>query len=68
MELRISKSRRNVRISPPYPCAQCGALISSPEWSESIDEYRVKHLWECEACGCNFETLACFPRPQRPKH
>jgi hypothetical protein len=22
-----------------------------PEWSEYVDERRVRHLWECEACA-----------------
>ena len=27
-----------------------------PEWSEYVDEHRVRHLWECAACGYAFET------------
>ena len=31
-----------------------------PEWSELIDELRVRHLWQCEACGYAFETTVHF--------
>jgi hypothetical protein len=42
-------------------CAQCRETIFLPEWSEYLDARRVRHLWECEACGYKFETLVCFP-------
>jgi DNA-directed RNA polymerase subunit RPC12/RpoP len=42
------------------PCAQCGDIIFLPEWSEYLDRHRVRHLWECEACGYKFETLVSF--------
>jgi hypothetical protein len=32
-----------------------------PEWSEYLDARRLRHLWECEACGYKFETLVCLP-------
>ena len=38
-----------------------GPMIFMPEWSEYLDARRVRHLWECEACGYKFETLVCFP-------
>jgi uncharacterized Zn finger protein len=41
-------------------CAQCGEQLFVPEWSEYIDERRVRHLWECEACGYAFETTISF--------
>jgi hypothetical protein len=44
-------------------CAQCGETIFLPEWSEYLDRHRVRHLWECEACGYKFETLVSFPDP-----
>jgi rubrerythrin len=31
-----------------------------PEWSEFVDEHRVRHLWRCEPCGYSFETTVCF--------
>jgi hypothetical protein len=30
--------------------------LSAPEWSESLDERRIRHLWSCEGCGYEFET------------
>jgi len=44
-------------------CAQCGEALFLPEWSEYLDRHRVRHLWECEACGYKFETLVSFPDP-----
>ena len=42
------------------PCAQCGERLFMPEWSEHLDERRVRHLWECEACGYAFETTVFY--------
>ena len=52
---------RAVNARPMNECAQCGETIFLPEWSEYLDARRVRHLWECEACGYKFETLVCFP-------
>ena len=41
-------------------CAQCGDRLLMPEWSEYVDERRVRHLWECEACGYAFETTVSY--------
>ena len=41
-------------------CAQCGNSLFMPEWSEFVDERRVRHLWQCEACGYAFETTVRF--------
>jgi hypothetical protein len=35
-----------------------------PEWSEYLSPRRVRHLWECEACGYRFEALVIFPEPE----
>ena len=35
-------------------CLQCNALLFAPEWSEEVNESRVKHAWSCDACGYNF--------------
>jgi hypothetical protein len=67
MELKSTSSRtyrppRTVNASRPVnECAQCRETIFLPEWSEYLDARRVRHLWECEACGYKFETLVCFP-------
>ena len=42
-------------------CAQCDEAIFLPEWSEYLGRHRVRHLWQCEACGYKFETLVSFP-------
>jgi hypothetical protein len=42
-------------------CAQCGEPIYIAAWSEHVDDRRVRDVWECQACGYAFETLACFP-------
>ena len=36
-------------------CAQCGADIIAPEWSEHLPECRVRNVWSCEVCGYQFE-------------
>lgn len=42
------------------PCAQCGARLIAPVWSEFVDERRVRHLWTCDECEYEFETLVIF--------
>jgi hypothetical protein len=51
------------RSRPAVPCAQCGDALSAPEWSESIDDRRVRHLWSCDGCGYEFETEVFYPSP-----
>jgi hypothetical protein len=41
-------------------CAQCGAPLVAPDWTEQMSERRVRHLWSCEACGYQFETSIYF--------
>src|SRR4029077_17133419 len=61
MELRTESPRKYVQTRLVNHCAQCGEMILLPEWSEYLDRHRVRHLWECEACGYKFETLVSFP-------
>src|SRR5271165_7382642 len=62
MELRAASPRRyTIRGRLQNHCAQCGETIFLPEWSEYLDRHRLRHLWECEACGYKFETLVSFP-------
>ena len=49
-------SRKFARARPVIECAQCGEHLFVPEWSEFVDERRVRHLWACDACGYAFET------------
>ena len=58
---RAINARPEINARPINECAQCRETIFLPEWSEYLDARRVRHLWECEACGYKFETLVCFP-------
>jgi len=59
MELRTTNSRKPAP-RPVRECAQCGETIFMPEWSEHVDDRRVRHLWQCDACGYTFETTVWF--------
>jgi ribosomal protein S27AE len=59
MELRTKVTRKFVP-RPVNICAQCGDTIFMPEWSEHVDDCRVRHLWACQACGYAFETTVRF--------
>ena len=54
-----SRTARHVG-SRRVACAQCNELLFMPEWSELLDEHRVRHLWQCDACGYAFETTVHF--------
>lgn len=41
-------------------CPQCSEWLLAPDWSEFINERRVRHTWSCEACGYAFETDVFF--------
>ncbi|HEX3710954.1 MAG TPA: hypothetical protein VHV56_13840 [Pseudolabrys sp.] len=60
MELRATNPARSARTRPMIECAQCGARLFVPEWTEYVDARRVRHLWTCEACGLAFETTVRF--------
>jgi uncharacterized Zn finger protein len=60
MELRRSNTAKFPRSRPLTECAQCGAQLFVPEWSEYVDERRIRHLWECEDCGYAFETTVRY--------
>ena len=38
-------------------CAQCGAVLTEPEWSEHFPDHRIRNVWSCEACGYEFENI-----------
>ena len=49
--------------TPVIKCAQCGESLVVPEWSEYVDDYRVRHVWKCKPCNYSFEaTIASKPR------
>ena len=59
--------RTRARISYPRltnHCAQCGEAMFMPEWSEYLNDNRVRHLWACDTCGYRFETLVVFPQAE----
>src|SRR5262249_35645459 len=62
MALRTASPRqKHVQPRPLNHCAQCGETLFLPEWSEYLDQHRIRHLWECDACGYKYETLVSFP-------
>jgi ribosomal protein S27AE len=63
MELRTEGPRKSLYPRLANACAQCGDAIFMPEWSEYLSAHRVRHLWECEACGYRYETLIAYPEP-----
>ena len=57
-------TRMFARSRPIVECAHCGVRLDVPEWSEFRDGGRIRHLWQCDDCGCAFETkLGDFRRP-----
>lgn len=61
MELPSPGARKFALSRPITDCAQCGEQIFAPDWSEYLDDRKIRHLWSCEACGYTFETTARFP-------
>ena len=61
MELRRDGILASPRTHRLMSCAQCGSAITMAEWTEQLDDRRVRHLWACDSCGYTFETLARFP-------
>jgi hypothetical protein len=62
-ELRSRNTRTFHKSRPIVPCAQCGEALFAPEWSEYLDDRRVRHLWSCDSCSYEFETEVCYPEP-----
>ncbi len=46
----------NPVLRNPNPCAQCGEPLIAARWSEHLSERCIRHVWECDACGYQFET------------
>ena len=53
-------TRMFARSRPIVECAQCGARLYVPEWSEYFDPGRIRHQWHCDNCGLSFETVTTF--------
>jgi uncharacterized Zn finger protein len=60
MDLRARETGKSTHQREYVECAQCGNSLFMPEWSELVDERRVRHLWQCDACGYAFETTVRF--------
>jgi hypothetical protein len=60
MSYRLNNTRKITPSRPHIPCAQCHESLFMPEWSEYVDERRVRHLWQCEACDYAFETIVSY--------
>lgn len=56
----IASTRLFTRSRPIVECAQCGVRLYVPEWSEYVDDRRVRHLWQCDDCDISFETTTQF--------
>ena len=60
MNLHTCGTAKTARHRAQIECTQCGEALFMPEWSELVDERRVRHLWQCYACGYAFETTIRF--------
>jgi hypothetical protein len=60
MHLHMRDVAKRQRPRLQIACAQCGESLFMPEWSELVDENRVRHLWQCDTCGYAFETTIKF--------
>jgi ribosomal protein L37AE/L43A len=52
---RKASVERGQRVKAVNECAQCGANLTEPEWSEHFSDHRTRNVWSCEACGYEFE-------------
>jgi hypothetical protein len=57
---RHHDTTKSAHSRPHIPCAQCSESLFMPGWSEYVDERRVRHLLECEACDYAFETIVSY--------
>ncbi len=60
-------SFRTLSTFGKLPCAQCGASLIAPIWSEFVDVQRVRHLWNCDDCRYEFETTVVFSASEAPE-
>ncbi len=60
MDLHTRGAAKSSHARVQLECAQCGNSLFMPEWSELVDDRRVRHLWQCDACGYAFETSVRF--------
>ena len=53
-------ARRRLATYDKNSCPQCQAWLLAPTWSEYFNEHCVRHTWNCDACGYEFETAVLF--------
>jgi len=56
-----TEARKRLTTNGSHICLQCNALLFGPDWSEEVNERRIRHVWSCEACGYKFETTVYYP-------
>jgi hypothetical protein len=39
-------------------CPNCSSYAIAVRSSEDVSNWRVRSLWSCDVCGCEFETFA----------
>jgi transcription elongation factor Elf1 len=57
-------ARRRLATYDKNNCPQCQAWLLAPTWSEYFNERCVRHTWNCDACGYEFETAVLFAAPE----
>ena len=59
----LSDRKRTQSKNKFNECAQCGSALIAPVWSEYLKERCIRHLWNCDACGYEYEsTVYLAPR------
>jgi predicted RNA-binding Zn-ribbon protein involved in translation (DUF1610 family) len=41
-------------------CPKCGEAMIAPETSKYLSQWKIGHIWVCEECDYEFETLISF--------
>jgi hypothetical protein len=62
LELYGNREGGPVKTASGSKCAQCGAVLIAPEWSEHFPDNRIRNVWLCEGCGYEFEDTVYWSR------
>ena len=60
MSYRLNNTKKIAPSRRYMPCPECGERLFMPEWSEHVDERRVRHCWQCDACDYAFEAIVSY--------
>lgn len=41
-------------------CPRCDHMLVAPDASQHVCEQTIRHVWSCEACGNEFNTVVKF--------